>query len=549
VSVDTVVPFPGSSVRPGGWVVPPTLRAVWRMADLGWRLFPLQAGRKIPLGGTAGCKDATDDRDQLDRWFLRGNLNVGLATGADSRIWVLDVDIKKDDKGALIEDGHATLAALIARHGALPDTVECRTPGGGRHLYFAWPAKGEVRNSARTKLGAGLDTRGVGGYVVVPPSVRSDVGGKAYEWVVDPLVGGEVKLAPAWLLKLVQGEARAEPAPADPETGNPVSVSRSASPPPDRMSAYARKVLDNQVGRLRSAGPGTRSDTLNEVSFILGQWVAGGSIPEDLALHHMRAAIGGWGADKTPKKTTDTLERGFVAGKAQPRTPPAPRFGRSAAGPAAVPGRGRSAPQRELPPPADVETIWSAADHPDHFHGIARLLDGIGIASHLPPPSIRARGDLPWPPSGEGAGACGPVTALVAAVARSGRPRAALWLVAVDDDGRPTAPVDPLTGEVVGPGLMLGPGRGGAIRLGEPAPGGSLVVAAGLSTALRLKAGGRAGGVPIWAVPQLDDLAAADLPTDIRQLTVAAPHANAEAAAAAARTFARPGRLVLLLKV
>jgi hypothetical protein len=295
--------------------IPPMLRAAWDLTELGWRVFPIRAGKKLPAT-EHGCKDATVDQEQIERWFLRTNHNLGLATGPESALWVLDVDVKTHEDGR-IEDGHATLRELEAAHGQLPATVEQRTPGGGRHLFFAWPEKGDIRNSARTKLGEGLDTRGVGGYVVVAPSVRSDQGGKVYEWVRRP---GETKLAPApaWLLKLVQGERKPAPPAAPP-------VTTPAAGAGDRLSPYARKVLDNQCDRLRQAQPGTRNSTLNEVGFILGQFVGGGAIPEALAQQHLYAAIAAWGADKDQKKTHGTLDRALAAGRAEPKSVPTPR--------------------------------------------------------------------------------------------------------------------------------------------------------------------------------------------------------------------------------
>jgi len=56
----------------------------------------------------------------------------------------------------------------LVRNVDVPDTLTVRTPRGGRHLYF----KGELR-STTDKLGAKIDTRGIGGYVLLPPSHTS----------------------------------------------------------------------------------------------------------------------------------------------------------------------------------------------------------------------------------------------------------------------------------------------------------------------------------------------------------------------------------------
>ena len=161
-------------------------------AELGWHAMPLQGvhdgrcacGRvdcsspgKHPHGRFApqGLKNATLDGGAICQWFANGEiLNLGVATGAESGLVVLDVD---DRHG-----GSASLREL----GPLPRTATVRT-GGGQHLYFKWPAGvSDIRNSAG-KLGPGLDIRANGGYVVAPPSVH--ICGSPYKWLIDPRAG------------------------------------------------------------------------------------------------------------------------------------------------------------------------------------------------------------------------------------------------------------------------------------------------------------------------------------------------------------------------
>lgn len=155
----------------------------------GWPVFPLAAGSKSTLEGTHGFYDASAQAAVVQGlWELRGvACNIGLRTGAASGVIVIDVDPR--------HDGDATLAALEAQEGDLPDTLTAITPSRGLHLYFRHPGAGSYRvpNSAST-LGAGLDVRGDGGYVVLPPSRRPD---GAYKWLDE---GVPVADLPAWLL-------------------------------------------------------------------------------------------------------------------------------------------------------------------------------------------------------------------------------------------------------------------------------------------------------------------------------------------------------------
>src|SRR5262249_27567211 len=81
----------------------------------------------------------------------------------------------------------------------LPSTWIAST-GKGRHLYFRLPnfnGAPTICNSAK-RLGAGLDVRGEGGYVVAPPSIHPT--GRTYRWSEQSDVIAE---APLWLLALI----------------------------------------------------------------------------------------------------------------------------------------------------------------------------------------------------------------------------------------------------------------------------------------------------------------------------------------------------------
>jgi hypothetical protein len=161
--------------------------AALAFARAGRRVFPCKERGKQPLT-EHGFKDATTDEGTIRDWWSRWpDANIGYPTG--ERI-VLDVD------GA---EGEAALAALEKEHGPLPETLRART-GEGRHLYFD-PNGAVIRNSAG-KLGPHLDVRGVGGYVILPPSVHAS--GTLYEWL------NRVKPAPlpAWFGQLLSEQAR-----------------------------------------------------------------------------------------------------------------------------------------------------------------------------------------------------------------------------------------------------------------------------------------------------------------------------------------------------
>jgi hypothetical protein len=172
---------------------PSLLGQALRLAARSLAVFPCAERGKVPAGGH-GFKDATTEAHRMRRWWRDNpNLNIGLATGTVSGVWVLDVD------GI---EGEAALRRLEAEHGVLPPTVEAITGGGGRHLYFRMPTGRPVRNSA-SKVGDHIDVRGDGGYVVAPPSMHPC--GRRYAWSVD--CASAFADAPVWLL-----DKAAEPA-------------------------------------------------------------------------------------------------------------------------------------------------------------------------------------------------------------------------------------------------------------------------------------------------------------------------------------------------
>ena len=115
-----------------------TLDAALAYAQRGWRVIPIPPGMKHPNLPRWQELATTDELDLMSWWSNKWTLwgyGIGIATGAASGIFVLDVD---DDGGA--HRGSDTLADLEATYGPLPETYEVLTPRGGRHLYFQRPA-------------------------------------------------------------------------------------------------------------------------------------------------------------------------------------------------------------------------------------------------------------------------------------------------------------------------------------------------------------------------------------------------------------------------
>jgi Bifunctional DNA primase/polymerase, N-terminal len=178
--------------------------AAHRYAHLGIPVFPLTPRGKAPViprvhpegdplrdicRGQCGQQghglyDATDDHEQVERWWIRWpRANIGVRTGTISGLLVVDLDGP---------EGEAAWSRLEETYGPVL-TLESRT-GTGRHLYFTYPPGLDLGNS-KGRLGPHIDTRAEGGYVLAPPSVHPS--GALYRW---RWADAAPAWPPAWLL-------------------------------------------------------------------------------------------------------------------------------------------------------------------------------------------------------------------------------------------------------------------------------------------------------------------------------------------------------------
>lgn len=192
------------------------LDAALDYASRGWRVINIIAGDKRPRGN-AWQQRATTDEATIQGWFSEHSEDgIGIATGAGSGLFVLDVDVAGDKIGDI------SLRQLEGQYGELPRTVEAITGSGGRHIFFRWPAGAIISNSASSRLGPDLDIRGEGGQVVAAPTVHPN--GQAYAWDVEHHPDDvPVAEAPTWLLSLLTTapEPVERPKPAEPQSDRP----------------------------------------------------------------------------------------------------------------------------------------------------------------------------------------------------------------------------------------------------------------------------------------------------------------------------------------
>ena len=129
--------------------------AALQYAQYHWSVIPIRAYDKRPLIKWQEFQQRCASETEINEWYQQWpNANVGIVTGKVSGIVVLDVDPR--------HGGDKSLAKWQQQHGPLPRTVEVRTGGGGRHLYFKHPG-GVIHN--KVGLAPGIDLRGDGGCI------------------------------------------------------------------------------------------------------------------------------------------------------------------------------------------------------------------------------------------------------------------------------------------------------------------------------------------------------------------------------------------------
>ena len=149
-------------------------------AAAGFYVFPCIVAGKEPAC-LKGHNSATRDTAKIEAWWDENpNYNIGVSPHLSGH-WVLDIDPQNK--------GDETLAELETIHGLLPETTRIRTPRGGVHHWFS----GECRSTTGS-VGLGIDTKGRGGYVLVPPST---VFGAFYEYDTND---ADIVPGPEWVI-------------------------------------------------------------------------------------------------------------------------------------------------------------------------------------------------------------------------------------------------------------------------------------------------------------------------------------------------------------
>jgi Bifunctional DNA primase/polymerase, N-terminal/Primase C terminal 1 (PriCT-1) len=211
------------------------LDAAIKYRQRGFSVIPIEPRGKKPLLNWVSYQTERAEPSEVKKWFAdSAAANIAIVTGAISDLVVIDIDS---------ESAKNELKRIVGDYEL--DRVPRAKTGKGWQLFFEHPG---VNISNRAGVIPGLDVRGDGGYVVVPPSIHPN--GKTYQWEV--ALNGELPKLPVELFKLI-------------------------SSPPNGGNGYREKF--NTAQALRGVPEGQRDETLFKLSCKLRS----ADVPQDMA--------------------------------------------------------------------------------------------------------------------------------------------------------------------------------------------------------------------------------------------------------------------------
>jgi hypothetical protein len=147
------------------------LTAALQLAKQGHKVFPLVPDGKTPLLSGSWREHACDNPEQIKQWWgANPNANIGMTM---EKYVALDIDPRNG--------GDQSLQLLTMLYD-MPRTRRHVTWSSGAHILYRQPEGVQIGCPKNHGLGAGIDVKGLGGYLVAPGST---IDGKPY-WVANP---------------------------------------------------------------------------------------------------------------------------------------------------------------------------------------------------------------------------------------------------------------------------------------------------------------------------------------------------------------------------
>lgn len=270
--------------------------------DKGWAIFPVIPRGKQPIAELVehGVKNATVDYLLVKKWWGKyPDANIGLSCEL-TNMAIVDLDTPQ-----AMTRWHLILDALGYKdlHTAIVRTAK------GEHWYFKQPESIKVKNTQKGKNRDGsvdlekIELRGVGGYVVLPPSVHET--GVIYEWQKGHLPSDGIATMPLDVLACLQ-----PPRPELPKVTIP-SLPRDVG----EAKRHAANVVRKVARELAATPSGAWHQEILRKGRFVGQLVGAGSIDEEWAFATLLDATA---RRKDHKDSEHTLKQALEFGQQHP---------------------------------------------------------------------------------------------------------------------------------------------------------------------------------------------------------------------------------------
>lgn len=317
-------PLEGQYIRKGRYDVEVTLdtfqlltfTAAEAYASWGWPVFPMRPNKRsfksAKYSNDRNWGATTLWSEVMCDWAEWPYAMIGVATGREAGIIIIDIDTNEGHD----VDGIANFKKLLEENGPLPETPIAVSPSGSIHIYFKYPKGREIKNSAG-KIAGGVDVRGNGGCIVVPPSRHPTKGW--YRWEKHP-EHTPMAECPDWLLELITAkDKKVGPLPRPQSRSRSTSLSEGKAPVASdaELSPYCIAALQGEVARVLEAEEGRRNDTLNKAAYSLGQLVECHGMSQAAIIDALAAAAQEIGLDDA--EIAGTIDSALRASALNPR--------------------------------------------------------------------------------------------------------------------------------------------------------------------------------------------------------------------------------------
>lgn len=173
------------------------LKKACELQEKGLYLYPLATGTKVPLKGSSGSNDATNNYNQIHEcWSKEPSLNIGLNL-SPHRWVVIDIDVNHDN-GANGWENFKKLKRPLA-----PTYTE-KTPNGGFHYFYKLPKDVEIQQQQNAFSDVlGIEKTGIDICIYGIPIAPTATNEGQYE-AMDGKTFNDITELPSWVAPLLK---------------------------------------------------------------------------------------------------------------------------------------------------------------------------------------------------------------------------------------------------------------------------------------------------------------------------------------------------------